>query len=91
MTAHKLPCPLHYISLPQIRLYPRYEEGLIAAPILRASQFEKEVTTMIKKIQQFLLPQRGKRSSRRQFNRPLLEKQREDVFVLLHQHVGGLR
>lgn len=46
---------------------------------------------MIKKIQQFLLPQRGKRSSRRQFNRPLLEKQREDVFVLLHQHVGGLR
>lgn len=46
---------------------------------------------MIKKLQQFLLPQRGKRSSRRQFNRPLLEKQREDVFVLLHQHVGGLR
>jgi hypothetical protein len=46
---------------------------------------------MIKRLQQFLLPARGRRTSRRQFNRPLLEKQREDVYVLLHQQIGGLR
>lgn len=40
---------------------------------------------MIKKLQQFLRPERGRRSIRRQFNSPLLDKQREDVFVLMHQ------
>ncbi|MDQ0693369.1 hypothetical protein QF047_004329 [Arthrobacter sp. W4I7] len=46
---------------------------------------------MIKKLQQLLLPKRGRRRSRAQFNRPLLDKQREDVFVLMHQQMGGLR
>ncbi|MCU1569031.1 MAG: hypothetical protein JWQ56_3968 [Pseudarthrobacter sp.] len=46
---------------------------------------------MIKKLQQFLRPERGRRSSRRQFNSPLLEKRREDVFVLMHQQMSGLR
>jgi hypothetical protein len=46
---------------------------------------------MIKKLQRFLSTSRGKRSSRRQFNRPLLEKQREDVFLLIHQQLGGMR
>ncbi|WP_159823544.1 hypothetical protein [Arthrobacter sp. 9AX] len=46
---------------------------------------------MIKKFQQFLLPKRGRHSRPRPFNRPLLEKHREDVYVLLHQHMGGLR
>jgi hypothetical protein len=46
---------------------------------------------MIKKLQQFLLPRRVRRSNPRQFNSPLLEKQREDVFVLMHQQIGGLR
>ena len=45
---------------------------------------------MIKKLQQLLLPKRGRRRSRGQFNSPLLEKQREDVFVLMHQQMGGL-
>jgi hypothetical protein len=46
---------------------------------------------MIKKLQQFLRPQRRRRTSRRQFNSPLLEKRREDVFVLMHQQMSGLR
>jgi hypothetical protein len=45
---------------------------------------------MIKKLQRFLSTSRGKRSSRRQF-RPLLEEQREDVFLLIHQQLGGMR
>ncbi|HEY8754260.1 MAG TPA: hypothetical protein VIM40_11505 [Arthrobacter sp.] len=27
----------------------------------------------------------------REFNRQLLDRQREDVFVLLHQQIGGMR
>ncbi|MDQ0871165.1 hypothetical protein QFZ70_003638 [Arthrobacter sp. V1I9] len=46
---------------------------------------------MIKKLQQLLSPSRRRRSSRWQFNRPLLEKQREDVFLLMHQQLGGMR
>jgi hypothetical protein len=46
---------------------------------------------MIKRLQQLLLPIRGRRRSRSQFNSPLLEKQREDVFVLMHQQMSGLR
>lgn len=65
--------------------------GLIVAPSLRANQFEKEVTTMIKKLQKLLSASHRRRSSRRQFNRPLLEKQREDVFLLMHQQLGGMR
>jgi hypothetical protein len=46
---------------------------------------------MIKRLQKLLSPSRRRRSSRRQFNRPLLEKQREDVFLLMHQQLGGMR
>lgn len=65
--------------------------GLIVAPSLRASQFPKEVTHMIKKLQRFLFRVTAGGSSRRHFNRPLLEKQREDVFALMHQQMGGMR
>lgn len=66
------------------------KRGLIVAPSLRASQFEKEVIHM-KKFRKLLLPAQGRRSGRRLINEPLLEKQREDVFVLMHQQIGGMR
>ena len=57
-----------------------------------ASRHRKEVTTMIKRITKALFALRQPVSSdRREFNGQLLEQQREDVFVLLHQHMGGLR
>jgi hypothetical protein len=65
-------------------------KGLIVAPRLRVNQSEKEVAPMIKKLQKLLSPSRRRRSSRRQFNRLLLEKQREDVFLLMHQQLGGM-
>ncbi|MCU1516685.1 MAG: hypothetical protein JWQ75_1406 [Pseudarthrobacter sp.] len=34
---------------------------------------------------------RPPRAERRAFNADLLDRQREDVFVLLHQQLGGLR
>jgi hypothetical protein len=48
---------------------------------------------MIKKLQKLLFPTLRRRSSPRPrlFNRALLERQREDVFVLLHQQMGGMR
>jgi hypothetical protein len=46
---------------------------------------------MIKKLQKLLFPALRRRSGSRQFNRPLLERQREDVFVLMHQQMGGMR
>jgi hypothetical protein len=46
---------------------------------------------MIKRLRKFLLAAPARRSSRRKFNRQLLEKQREDVFVLMHQQIGGTR
>lgn len=46
---------------------------------------------MIKKLQKLLSPLCGRCSSRMPFNRPLLEKQREDVFLLMHQQLGGMR
>ena len=45
----------------------------------------------MKKFRELLLPAQGQRSSRRKFNEDLLEKQREDVFVLMHQQIGGTR
>lgn len=45
----------------------------------------------MKKFRKLLLPARGRRSGRRLINEPLLEKQREDVFVLMHQQIGGMR
>ncbi|GKV71968.1 hypothetical protein NCCP2145_13490 [Pseudarthrobacter sp. NCCP-2145] len=45
----------------------------------------------MKKFRELLLPAQGRRSSRRKFNEDLLEKQREDVFVLMHQQIGGTR
>lgn len=72
---------------------PNFEveiEGFIAAPSFGPISFDKEVTTMIKKLQKLLSPSRRIRSSRWQFNRPLLEKQREDVFLLMHQQLGGM-
>ena len=44
---------------------------------------------MVRKIRELLIPLRL--SGRKQFNRDLLEQQREDVFVLMHQQMGGLR
>jgi hypothetical protein len=51
---------------------------------------QKEVIAM-KKFRKLLLPVQGRRSTRRKFNETLLEKQREDVFVLMHQQIGGTR
>ncbi|WP_258804077.1 hypothetical protein [Pseudarthrobacter sp. NS4] len=46
---------------------------------------------MIRKLRKLLFP-RPQGSSRKMFNRDLLEQQlRDDVFVLLHQQMGGLR
>ncbi|WP_189337550.1 hypothetical protein [Arthrobacter sp. AFG7.2] len=45
----------------------------------------------MRKFREFLLPSQGRRSSRKKFNEPLLEKQRDDVFVLMHQQIGGTR
>ena len=57
-----------------------------------ASRHRKEVTTMIKRITKALFALRQSVSGdRREFNGQLLDRQREDVFVLLHQHMGGLR
>jgi hypothetical protein len=44
---------------------------------------------MIRKIRKALFPER--RRGRRLFNSDLLEQHRDDVFVLMHQQVGGLR
>lgn len=52
--------------------------------------YGEEVMAM-KKFRELLLPAQGRRSSRRKFNEDLLEKQREDVFVLMHQQIGGTR
>ncbi|MDR7158548.1 hypothetical protein [Arthrobacter sp. BE255] len=61
-------------------------------PTVAASRHRKEVTTMIKRITKALFALRQPVSyNHREFNGQLLERQREDVFVLLHQHVGGLR
>jgi hypothetical protein len=52
----------------------------------------KEVTTMIKRIQKALFSWRKPvRDQPREFNGELLNAHREDVFVLMHQHMGGLR
>jgi hypothetical protein len=52
----------------------------------------KEVTTVIKKIRQALLSMRKPVSDQpRDFNEDLLNAHREDVFLLMHQHMGGLR
>ena len=45
----------------------------------------------MEKFRKLLLPAQGRRSIRRKFNETLLEKQREDVFVLMHQQIGGTR
>lgn len=45
----------------------------------------------MKKFRKLLLPAQGRRSGRSLINEPLLEKQREDVFVLMHQQIGGMR
>lgn len=44
---------------------------------------------MIQKIRNVLF--RGRRSGGRLFNVELLEQQRNDVFVLMYQQMGGLR
>ncbi|HYH76057.1 MAG TPA: hypothetical protein VD841_00920 [Arthrobacter sp.] len=50
------------------------------------------MTTMIKKIQQALFSLRKPVSDQpRDINEDLLNAHREDLFVLMHQHVGGLR
>ncbi|HJW00402.1 MAG TPA: hypothetical protein VJ617_15030 [Arthrobacter sp.] len=57
-----------------------------------AGRHRKEVTTMIRKIRKALSALRPPaRDDRRGFNGELLDRQREDVFALLHQQMGGLR
>jgi hypothetical protein len=51
----------------------------------------KEVTTMIKRIKEALFFGRKPARDPREFNGELLDQRREDVFVLLHQQMGGLR
>lgn len=47
---------------------------------------------MIKKIKNVLFFLRPPvRDARNEFNGQLLDRKREDVFVLLHQHMGGMR
>ena len=61
-------------------------------PVNRAARISpKEVTTMIKKIQELLFS--GRKSIRedpRDFNGELLDQHREDVFILMHQQMRGL-
>ncbi|BAS06598.1 hypothetical protein AHiyo4_00200 [Arthrobacter sp. Hiyo4] len=46
---------------------------------------------MIKRIKNALsFLRKPVRDARREFNGQLLERQREDVFVLLHQQMGGM-
>ncbi len=46
---------------------------------------------MIKRIKKALFVlRRPVRDDRREFNEQLLDRRREDVFVLLHQHMGGM-
>jgi hypothetical protein len=53
---------------------------------------QKEVTTMIKRIQEALFSRRKRvRDQPREFNGELLNAHREDVFLLMHQHMGGMR
>jgi hypothetical protein len=59
---------------------------------LAGRHVRKEVTTMIKRIQEALFSRRKRvRDQPREFNGELLNAHREDVFVLMHQHMGGLR
>lgn len=44
---------------------------------------------MIQKIRGVLF--RGRRSGRKLFNVELLEQQRNDVYILMYQQMGGLR
>ncbi len=67
--------------------------ALFVMPNLR----RKEVTTMIKRIKKALFSLRRPvrddrpfRDDRREFNGQLLDRRREDVFVLLHQQMGGM-
>ncbi|MET3175377.1 UNVERIFIED_ORG: hypothetical protein ABIB52_003241 [Arthrobacter sp. UYCu721] len=55
------------------------------------------MTTIIKRIKKALFSlrrpvrkDRPVRDDRREFNGQLLDRRREDVFVLLHQHMGGM-
>ena len=46
---------------------------------------------MIKRIKKaFFFLRRPVRDDRREFNEQLLDRRREDVFVLLHQQMGGM-
>ncbi|WP_426989118.1 hypothetical protein [Pseudarthrobacter sp. Y6] len=46
---------------------------------------------MIKRIKKaFFFLRRSVRDDRREFNGQLLDRRREDVFVLLHQQMGGM-
>jgi hypothetical protein len=52
----------------------------------------KGVITLIKKIQEVLFSGRKPvRDQPREFNAELLNAHREDVFVMMHQQMGGLR
>jgi hypothetical protein len=46
---------------------------------------------MIRKLRKFLFTAPRRTRSRMLFNQDLLERQRNDVFVLMHQQMGGLR
>ncbi len=64
-----------------------------ASPAARTPR--KEVTTMIKKIQEMLFSGRRQvrdnpRDNHRAFNGEMLDRHRNDVFVLMHQQMRGL-
>ena len=68
-------------------LFARPKKVLIRHALLFPRQ-RKEVSSLMRKILELLSrsPQRGS-----SINSDLLEQHRNDVFVLLHQQIGGLR
>lgn len=70
------------------RLYfPDFMWRYLPCPIT----FRKEVTAMIKKIKKAMLQlRRPVRADRREFNGELLDQRRDDVYVLMHQHMAGM-
>lgn len=57
---------------------------------LAASRHRKGVTTMIKRITKALFSRRRPDRDRRPFNEQLLERHREDVYLLMHQQMRGM-
>jgi hypothetical protein len=59
-------------------------------PARRLTQYRKEVNAMLRKLQE-LLSSRKRELEQPQFNGQLLDRNREDLYTLLHQQMSSMR